>query len=470
MSSHPPLAAAILAAGKGTRMKSATTPKVLHTLAGRSMILHVLHNAVQLVSDKIYPIVGHQGEQVQAHVQALAPETLTQRIHWVEQREQLGTGHAIQQLLPHLENFSGHLVILTGDAPLLRPETLSQLWKEHLAQGNAATLLTTILKNPFGYGRIIKDNAGHFIGIREHKDCDADDLAIREVNTGIYLFDWTALQTRLPQLKNDNAKGEYYLTDILGMLVKDKQNVGISCLEDADEVRGINSRQELSEVEDILLWRIRQQWMNEGVTLRQPESIYLGCEIELAQDVEILPGTSIEGQSKVASGSVIGPNSQLKDAHVGQNCVVQHSVMNQAKIGNEVQVGPFAHLRPKADLGDQVKIGNFVELKNTRMGNKSKASHLSYLGDAVIGEDCNVGAGTITCNYDGANKHVTTLEDDVFIGSNSTLVAPLTVERSGYVGAGSVITKDIPSGALGIGRGRQDNKLGWVERRRPRKS
>lgn len=466
----PPLAAAILAAGKGTRMKSATTPKVLHTLAGRSMIMHVLHNASQLVSEKLYAIVGHQGELVQQHVQKLAPEALAQRVQWVEQREQLGTGHAIQQLLPHLESFAGHLVILTGDAPLLRPETLNQLWQEHLSHNNAATLLTTILPNPHGYGRIIKNNADNFISIREHKDCSPRELKIREVNTGIYLFDWKALQLRLPQLKNDNAKSEYYLTDILGMLVNDGLTVGVSCLEDASEVRGINSREELAEVEEILQQRLRRRWMDEGVTFRQPSSSYLGCEVQLAQDVEILAGCTLEGQSRVGSGSVIGPNSHLIDAQVGENCTVQHSVLNQAEIGNRVQIGPFAHLRPQTELADEVKIGNFVELKKTRMGHKSKASHLSYLGDAVIGEGCNVGAGTITCNYDGARKHVTTLEDDVFVGSNSTLVAPVTIERSGYVAAGSVITQDVPSGALGIGRGRQDNKLGWVERRRPRKS
>lgn len=463
------LTAAVMAAGKGTRMYSETTPKVLHTLAGRSMILHVLQAANELVSGPLHVIVGHGREQVRAHVQAQAPADIQQRLVWVEQLQQLGTGHAVQQLLPVLPDYHGHLLILNGDVPLLSPETLKELWHQHLDGHHVATLLTTRLDDPDGYGRIIKNNAGKFISIREDKDCNDAERKIREVNTGIYLFDWTALAACLPELSNDNAKQEYYLTDVLGMLVRQQASVGVHCIGASEEVLGINSRLELAEVEEMLQQQLRQYWMERGVTLRNPASIYIDCSVELAQDVEILPGTTLLGQTRVGKGARIGPNTLLQDAQVGADCEIVMSAVYGAELGEQIHVGPFAHLRPGTRIENGARVGNFVELKNTHLGPRSKASHLSYLGDAEIGPGCNIGAGTITCNYDGAAKHTTTLGENVFVGSNSTLVAPLTIGDEGFVAAGSTLTEDLPAGALGLGRARQVNKPGWSAAHRPRK-
>ncbi|MGV3524608.1 MAG: bifunctional UDP-N-acetylglucosamine diphosphorylase/glucosamine-1-phosphate N-acetyltransferase GlmU [Candidatus Sericytochromatia bacterium] len=463
------LAVAIMAAGKGTRMKSETTPKVLHTLAGRSMVLHVLHAAAALEPASFQLIVGHGGDKVREHVSQLAPAAIAERLNWVEQTEQLGTGHAVQQVLPHLADFGGHLVVLNGDVPLLSASTLQDLTRRHLEGQHAATLLTTRLSNPSGYGRILKDNAGRLIGIREDKECTPAELAIDEVNSGIYLFAWPKLAELLPQLNNHNAKGEYYLTDILGMLVDRGLPVGVHCMSDHREVLGINSRKELADVEAILQERLRHHWMEAGVTLRAPETITIGCEVELASDVEILPGTHLQGRTRVGSHSRIGPHSQLNDAVVGEHCEISFSVLQEVEVGHHVSVGPYAHLRPGTVVEAEAKIGNFVELKNTHLGRASKAGHLSYLGDAEIGSDCNIGAGTITCNYDGAQKHRTEIGDDVFVGSHSTLVAPVRLAQGAYTGAGSVITEDLPAGSLGLGRARQTTKPGWAESKRPRK-
>ena len=464
-----PLAVAIMAAGKGTRMKSEHTPKVLHTLAGRAMVMHVLHTAFALAPQSVKLIVGHGAEQVQAHVESLASPEMISRLGWVEQLDQLGTGHAVQQVLPHLEGFTGHLAVLNGDVPLLSPETLQDLWQRHLDGRHAATLLTTRLNDPSGYGRIIKNAFGRFLAIREHKECTPNELLINEVNTGIYLFDWEELARLLPRLSNDNAKGEYYLTDILGMLIDAGQSVGVHCMDDPREVLGINSRKELADVEQILRDRIRDHWMNSGVTLRSPDTICIDIEVELGVDVEILPGCQLTGKTQIGSGSVIGPNSLLRNTVVGNQSEILMSVLEDSVVGDQVHIGPYAHLRPESEVCDKAKVGNFVEVKKARLGPGAKASHLSYIGDAEIGADCNIGAGTITCNYDGAQKHRTVLAEGVFIGSNSTLVAPLNLGPQAYVAAGSVITQDVPGGTLGLGRARQVNKEGWVAARKPKK-
>ncbi|MEZ0367750.1 MAG: bifunctional UDP-N-acetylglucosamine diphosphorylase/glucosamine-1-phosphate N-acetyltransferase GlmU, partial [Candidatus Sericytochromatia bacterium] len=460
------LAIAIMAAGKGTRMKSERTPKVLHTLAGRSIVMHVLHTAFSLKPESVHLIVGHESQQVRDHVASHAAAEMLERLSWVEQLEQLGTGHAIQQVLPPLQDFRGHLAVLNGDVPLLAPDTLSELWQRHLDARHAATLLTTSLPDPTGYGRIIKNAFGRFLAIREHKDCSPEELAIKEFNTGIYLFDWEHLSRLLPRLSNNNAKGEYYLTDILGMLIDEGLPVGIHAMEDPREVLGINSRKELAEVEGILRTRIREQWMLDGVTLRQPETISIDIEVELTADVEILPNTQLEGRTRVGAGSRIGPNTLLRDAIVGENSSVLMSMVENAEIGDQVQIGPFSHLRPESRVETGAKVGNFVELKKATLGPGSKASHLSYLGDVEIGSNCNIGAGTITCNYDGVHKHRTRLGNGVFTGSHSTLVAPLELGDLAYTAAGSVITADVPAGALGLGRAHQVNKEGWVAKKR----
>lgn len=466
--SSPPFAIAIMAAGKGTRMKSETTPKVLHTLAGRSMIGHVLHASFGLEPEKIHVIVGHCAEQVQNFVETNGSAELRAHLGWVEQKEQLGTGHAIMQLMPVLENFKGSLMIVNGDVPLLRSETLQLLRETHEELDYAATLLTTKVVDPTGYGRIVRHHQ-QFVKIVEHKDANPKELQIQEINTGVYVFSWPVLQQYLPKLSNANAKGEYYLTDVIEMLVQDRMRIGTVTAENPLEVLGVNSRKELAEMECILHRRINDHWMEAGVTLRDPSSIYIDSQVELAVDVEILPGTMLQGRTQIGSGSRIGPNCQIRNSTIGEDCEIRFSVIDQAQIQVGVQIGPYAHLRPESVVEHNAKVGNFVELKKAHLGENSKASHLSYLGDVEIGKNCNIGAGTITCNYDGAHKHKITLADGVFTGSNSTLVAPLTFGKDAYVAAGSVITEDLPAGSLGLGRSRQITKEGWSERRRPKK-
>lgn len=465
---NPPLAVAIMAAGKGTRMKSEDRPKVMHTLAGRSIIMHVLHTAFALEPESAQLIVGHMAAKLRQHVEQEASPEMFERLGWVEQLEQLGTGHAVQQVIPHLKGFKGHLAVLNGDVPLLSATTLQDLWQRHLDGRHVATLLTTRLNDPSGYGRIIKNPFGRFLAIREHKECSPEELAINEVNTGIYIFDWSQLERLLPQLNNDNAKGEYYLTDILGMLIEEGLPVGVHCMQDPREVLGINSRKELADVENILYERIREHWMLEGVTMRQPETISIDIDVELEADVEILPQCQLKGRTRVAAGSRIGPGSLLENALVGRQSQIVMSVINQAEVGDQVQIGPFAHLRPETQVADQAKVGNFVELKKARLGVGAKASHLSYLGDVEIGARSNIGAGTITCNYDGTYKHRIQMGEEVFVGSNSTLVAPLNLGNQAYIAAGSVITQDVEAGSLALGRARQVHKPGWVAKKQAR--
>ncbi|PIQ28682.1 bifunctional N-acetylglucosamine-1-phosphate uridyltransferase/glucosamine-1-phosphate acetyltransferase [bacterium (Candidatus Blackallbacteria) CG17_big_fil_post_rev_8_21_14_2_50_48_46] len=466
--SQRPFAIAIMAAGKGTRMKSETTPKVLHSLAGRSMLGHVLHAAYALNPEKIHVIVGHCAEQVQNFVQTHGSPTLHERLGWVEQKEQLGTGHAIMQLMPVLENFKGNLMILNGDVPLLRSETLKELLETHEELDYAATLLTTRVENPSGYGRIVRLHE-QFVRIVEHKDASPQELALKEINTGVYIFSWPILEKYLPKISNANAKGEYYLTDVIEMLVHDRQRIGTVTAENPLEVLGVNSRKELAEMECILRKRINDHWMEAGVTLRDPSSIYIDSQVQLGVDIEILPGTLLQGYTKIGDGSKIGPHCEIRESVIGENCEIRFSVLDQVEIKDQAKIGPYAHLRPETVIERNAKVGNFVELKKTHLGEGAKASHLSYLGDAEIGKDCNIGAGTITCNYDGANKHQTTLKEGVFVGSNSTLIAPLTLGEQAFIAAGSVISEDVPAGALGLGRSRQTNKEGWSEHRRPKK-
>jgi bifunctional UDP-N-acetylglucosamine pyrophosphorylase/glucosamine-1-phosphate N-acetyltransferase len=466
---NKPFAIAIMAAGKGTRMKSENTAKVLHTLAGRSLIMHVLRTAFSTQPEQVYPIIGHCAEAVQAHILDTPAPIDKERLHFVEQQEQLGTGHAIMQLKPYLEGFQGELVILNGDVPLLSESTLRQLLDTHNSLDYAATLLTTHVDNPSGYGRIIRHHQ-QFVKITEDKEATHEEKAIREINTGVYVFSWPILSAALDQLTNDNAKGEYYLTDVIAMLVSDRRRLGTVTVANPQEVLGINSRKELADMETILRTHINHKWMLEGVTLRDPASIYIDCDVEIGSDTEILPGTLLQGQTRIGRHCLIGPHTTLVDAQVGDQVKITQSVVQQAELQDGVQVGPFAHLRPETVLEAHSKVGNFVELKKTRLGVGAKASHLSYLGDAEIGAASNIGAGVITCNYDGARKHRTIIGENVFVGSNSTLVAPLLIEPEAFIGAGSVITDNVPAGSLGLGRSRQVNKDGWSATRRPRKA
>ena len=444
------LAVAVLAAGKGTRMKSAL-PKVLQPLAGATLVERVLASARNLQPDRRLLIVGHQAERVEQQLSAV------EGLEFVLQQPQNGTGHAVQQLMPALEGFSGELLVLNGDVPLLRAETIDELVSTHRSSGADVTLLTARLADPTGYGRVFADASGQVSGIVEHRDCSEDQRSNNLTNAGIYCFNWEKLAATLPQLSTDNDQGELYLTDTVAMLDK-AMHVEVA---DPDEVNGINNRKQLAQCEAVLQERLRDHWMNEGVTFVDPTSCTLSEHCSFGRDVVIEPQTHLRGTCSLGDGCRIGPGSVLEDARVGNNVTVMLSVVRSAEIGDDVAIGPYAHLRPGADIGDDCKIGNFVEVKKSRLNPGSKVNHLSYIGDAQLGAGVNVGAGTITANYDGINKHQTVIGDGSKTGANSVLVAPVTIGTNVTIGAGSTITKNVPNNALAIGRGKQFIKENW---------
>ena len=447
------LAVAVLAAGKGTRMKSAL-PKVLQPLAGATLVERVLASAGNLQPERQLLIVGHQAERVE---QQLAP---LGGLEFVLQQPQNGTGHAVQQLIPSLQGFEGELLVLNGDVPLLRRETVDALVQQHRASGADVTLLTARLEDPTGYGRVFADAEGQVSSIIEHRDCTDEQRSNNLTNAGIYCFNWAALANVLPKLSTDNDQGELYLTDTVAMLPK-AMHLEVA---DADEVNGINNRRQLAQCEALLQQRLRHHWMDEGVTFVDPESCTLSEDCSFGRDVVIEPQTHFRGRCAVGDNSRIGPGSLIEDASVGTNVSVVHSLVREANVGNDVSIGPFAHLRPAADVGDGCRIGNFVEVKKSQLGAGTKVNHLSYIGDAQLGEKVNVGAGTITANYDGVNKHRTVIGSNSKTGANSVLVAPINIGERATIGAGSTITKDVADGALAIGRARQMTKDGWAER------
>ena len=444
------LAVAVLAAGKGTRMKSAL-PKVLQPLAGATLVERVLASARNLQPERRLLIVGHQAERVEQQLSAV------EGLEFVLQQPQNGTGHAVQQLMPALEGFSGELLVLNGDVPLLRAETIDELVSTHRSSGADVTLLTARLADPTGYGRVFADASGQVSGIVEHRDCSEDQRSNNLTNAGIYCFNWEKLAATLPQLSTDNDQGELYLTDTVAMLDK-AMHVEVA---DPDEVNGINNRKQLAQCEAVLQERLRDHWMNEGVTFVDPTSCTLSEHCSFGRDVVIEPQTHLRGTCSLGDGCRIGPGSVLEDAKVGNNVTVMLSVVRSAEIGDDVAIGPYAHLRPGADIGDGCKIGNFVEVKKSRLNPGSKVNHLSYIGDAQLGAGVNVGAGTITANYDGINKHQTVIGDGSKTGANSVLVAPVTIGTNVTIGAGSTITKNVPNNALAIGRGKQFIKENW---------
>ena len=444
------LAVAVLAAGKGTRMKSAL-PKVLQPLAGATLVERVLASARNLQPERRLLIVGHQAERVEQQLSAV------EGLEFVLQQPQNGTGHAVQQLMPALEGFSGELLVLNGDVPLLRAETIDELVSTHRSSGADVTLLTARLADPTGYGRVFADASGQVSGIVEHRDCSEDQRSNNLTNAGIYCFNWEKLAATLPQLSTDNDQGELYLTDTVAMLDK-AMHVEVA---DPDEVNGINNRKQLAQCEAVLQERLRDHWMNEGVTFVDPTSCTLSEHCSFGRDVVIEPQTHLRGTCSLGDGCRIGPGSVLEDARVGNNVTVMLSVVRSAEIGDDVAIGPYAHLRPGADIGDACKIGNFVEVKKSRLNPGSKVNHLSYIGDAQLGAGVNVGAGTITANYDGINKHQTVIGDGSKTGANSVLVAPVTIGTNVTIGAGSTITKNVPNNALAIGRGKQFIKENW---------
>lgn len=447
------VAVAILAAGKGTRMKS-DLPKVLHSLGGRSLVERVLDSCNLLDLEREIVIVGYQGEKIR---QALSQR---QQIEFIEQTEQLGTGHAVQQLIPTLQGYTGDLLVLNGDTPLLRPETIQQLIEVHQDKQNAVTLLTANLPNPQGYGRVFchGENGNNLVShIIEDRDCTSAQKQNRRVNGGIYCFNWQKLLEVLPQLSTNNDQQEYYLTEVVDYL----NPVMAVDAEDYREINGINDRQQLSAAYDVLQMRIKEDWMKAGVTMINPDSITIDESVELQPDVIIEPQTHLRGQTKIATGSRIGPGTLIEDSYIGANVTVLYSVVINSQVADNNQIGPYSHLRGEVTLGASCRIGNFVEIKKTTVGANTNVAHLAYLGNATLGERVNIGAGTITANYDGKHKHPTEIGDRTKTGANSVLVAPVTLGENVTVGAGSVVNKDVADNALVIARARQKEIPDW---------
>ncbi|ANM32193.1 hypothetical protein ABI59_10435 [Acidobacteria bacterium Mor1] len=440
------------------------TIKLLHEVAGRPMVAHVLEAARGLKPRRTITVVGHQADRVE---QALTGESDA----FVLQKEQRGTGHAVMQAAAELGKARrGTVLILNGDLPTLRTATLRRLVNRHQRSGAHMTLMSAVLDDATGYGRIVRDEKGGFQRIVEHKDADAAERQIPEINCGIYCARIDKLLPVLEKLRPDNAQGEYYITDAVHYMLERKGLVEAVCHDDAEEVLGVNNRAELARASVTLYGRHAAALQERGVTLLDASRTWIDPRARVGADTVIYPDVYIEGASKVGKHCVIRPGCRISGSTVGNGCEIKdHSVVLDSKIGNDAAVGPFAHLRPGTDLGAEVKIGNFVEIKKTRMGKGAKASHLSYLGDAEIGSGSNIGAGTITCNYDGVNKHRTELGAGVFIGSDTQLVAPVKLGKGAYVGAGSTVTQDVPAGALAVSRTKQTNIKGWVARKQKRR-
>ena len=456
----PVAAVVILAAGEGKRMKSSRS-KLLHEIAGHSMLSYAVTAATTVQPEHVIVVIGHLRDQVAAHLAEIAPHVLT-----AVQEEQLGTGHAVQAALDQLADLTGDVIVTMGDVPMLTGETLMALLGEHRTSRAAATVLTAQVPDPTGYGRILRDADGMVTGIVEHRDADDTQRDITEINSGIYVFDAAVLRSALTELAPSNDQGELYLTDVLAVLRDAGKPVGAYLIDDLWQTEGINDRFQLSRMNAELNRRILQRWMREGVTVVDPASTWIHVSVDLAPDVILLPGTSLEGATSVAAGARIGPDTTLIDVEVGEGAVVTRTHASLSVIGPGASVGPYAHLRPGTTLGAGGKIGTFVETKNARIGDRAKAPHLSYLGDAVIGEGANIGAGVIFANYDGVRKSTTTVGAYSFVGSNSVLAAPVEVADGAYIAAGSTITSDVGPGDLAVSRSRQRNVTGWVARKR----
>lgn len=447
--------AVILAAGKGTRMKSKLY-KVLHPVLGKPMVEHVVDQLDQIGVSRQIVIVGHGAEAVQ--------DTLGTRVEYAVQEEQLGTGHAVQMAEAELAGKSGATLVVCGDTPLLTAETLEALLAHHEAQQAKVTVLTAIADDATGYGRVVRGEDGNVTKVVEHKDASEAELAINEINTGTYVFDNELLFDALKQVGNNNAQGEYYLPDVISIAKEAGEVVAAHTAPTFDETIGVNDRVALSQAEAIMRKRTNERLMREGVTFMDPASTYISPDVVIGSDTVIYPGTVILGKTTIGSECVIGPNSDIRNSVIEDHAVVRQSVVTDSRIGEAAQVGPFAHLRQQAVLGENTRVGNFVEIKKSTFGDGAKASHLSYIGDASIGERVNLGCGSITVNYDGKNKFETVVEDDAFVGCNVNLIAPVKVGKGAIVAAGSTITNDVPEEALAIARERQTNKEGYTKR------
>ncbi|WP_289088868.1 bifunctional UDP-N-acetylglucosamine diphosphorylase/glucosamine-1-phosphate N-acetyltransferase GlmU [uncultured Veillonella sp.] len=447
------VAALVLAAGKGTRMKS-RLPKVLHKVGGKAMVERVLDTVNAVGVDRSVVIVGFGGEEVRAY--------LGDRCEYVTQAEQKGTGHAVREAKPVLGDFDGTIVLMCGDTPLVTEDTIKALLNEHATTGAAATVLTAHMENPTGYGRIIRDEEGKVLRIVEQKDGTPDELAVQEINTGMYAFDSQKLWPCLAQLSDDNAQGELYITDVVGILVNAGERVSAYMTMDEDESLGVNSRVQLAEAERILRNRKLRELMDAGVTIIDPATTYVAPEVVVGSDTILHPGTILEGNTVIGKECEIGPHTRFTNVTVGDNNVIHFTYAHDCEIKNGTDIGPYVHLRPNTIIGDKVHIGNFVEVKNSIVGEGTKFPHLSYIGDSDVGGGVNIGCGTITVNYDGKIKHRTRIDDGAFVGCNTNLVAPVHVGSYSYIGAGSTITKDVPDKALAVGRARQMIKENWV--------
>jgi len=450
----------IMAAGKGKRMKS-NLPKVLHNLAGKPILNYVLDTVDQLKAKRKILIVGYKSDKIR--------ELIGDKIEYVEQKEQLGTAHAVLQTKKLLSDFIGDVLILSGDVPFLTVKTLKKLLKYHQANNFCCTLVSAILKNPKGYGRIVRDKEGKIKRIVEDVDLSADKKKITEINSGIYCFNKEKLFQVLEKITTDNKQGEYYLTDTVEILLGEGLTIGNIIVKDYSEISGINDRLDLADASKKVYQKILQDLMAQGVTIVDTNSTFIEQGVKIGQDSIIYPFTIIEKSTKIGKNCIIGPNSHLIDSRIGKGVKVWASIIEDSNIEERAKIGPYAHLRPKTVIKKGAKIGNFVEVKKSTIGEDSKASHLTYLGDAIIGKRVNIGAGTITCNYDGEKKYKTVIEDKVFIGSNNTLVAPVKLGKDSYTGAGSTITEDVPAGNLAIARSRQRNISGWRKRKKENK-
>lgn len=445
----------ILAAGQGTRMKS-KIPKVLHKVLDKTMVDYVIDAAVKAEAEDICVVVGHKSMMVK--------KIIGDRVKYAVQKEQLGTGHAVMQAEDFMGD-EGDVLVLCGDTPLIKSETIEKILEYHTGCKNSATGVSFIKEVPTGYGRIIRNAEGEFVKIVEQKDGTPEELAVKEVNSGVYIFEAKALKAALAGLSSNNAQGEYYLTDTLEAIKAAGGSTGVMVAEDENEFLGVNSKADLAVVTKALVKRINEKHMLNGVTIINPENTYIGQDVEIEADTTILPGTELSGNTKIGSDCVIGPNSQIINSLVKDCVTIKMSVLTDAFVDNCTTVGPFAYLRPGAHIGEHVRIGDFVEVKNSNIDDGTKVSHLTYVGDSDVGKNVNFGCGTVTANYDGAHKYRTTIMDNAFIGCNTNLVAPVTVGEGAVTAAGSTINNDVPPHALSIARKRQVNIDGWSDKR-----
>ena len=445
--------ALILAAGQGKRIKS-DLPKVLHKVCGKEMVNHVIDNMRKANINDVNVIIGKGAELVKG-------STECKKVSYSLQEEQLGTGHAVKCAKDFLQGKDGLVAIFAGDAPLTTIETIEKLIEEHVSKN--ATLLSAYVEDPTGYGRIIRDG-DEVLKIVEHKDCSEEELKVNEMNAAMYIFDIKELLTSLDELSNDNVQGEYYLTDVIGILKNKNKRVG-AVVTDYDETIGVNSRAQLAEAEEILRNRINRIHLDNGVTLIDPKTTYISADVEIGKDTIIYPNNIIEGNTKIAEDCVILQNCRIKDSTIEKGVEIQASVVLDSVIGEKTAVGPFAYIRPESNIGKNVRIGDFVEIKKSSIGNGTKVSHLTYIGDAEVGDDCNFGCGTVVVNYDGKEKNKTIIGNHSFIGCNTNLVSPLEVGDNTYIAAGSTITSEVKEGDLAIGRAKQRNIEGWVKKK-----